>query len=172
MSYQFKPFRFGLMGAVSLLLILGSARFTPAQNSNLPNSLKPCLPTQTRLPIERVEAIAQTKTHQKVYYLLAAYPASGYGIDLVISVKQGRCQQEFFNPAGEVRSLTSTLEPDVARQLALGRYKRELQMLGRAKLQEHINQAAASSNGVFYPEDIWALRQLGFSIPKTVPITP
>lgn len=170
MTHQFQPLRFSLVSTVSLLFVLGTANFTPTQALEIPSSIKPCLPTQTRPPIERVETIAHTQAHQKDYYLLSAYSASGQGIDLVISTKRGQCQQEFFNPAGEVSSLTQTLGQDVARQLALGRYRRELQMLGRTKLQERINGTAASK-GIFYAEDVWALRQLGFSIPQSVHVT-
>lgn len=171
MLQRFSSLRFSLMTTLALLTILGSAHLTRAQNSPLPGVLKGCLPTQTRPPIVRVEAIAQTRLNNQDYYLLSAYPASGPGIDLVISVANRQCKQEFFNPTGDTGSLTQVIGQDAARQLALGRYRREVRQFGKARVQQQINQAAAAPNGVFYPEDVWALRQLGFSIPTTVRVS-
>ncbi|MBD2060598.1 hypothetical protein H6F88_32150 [Oculatella sp. FACHB-28] len=170
MLHRFHFLRFGLLSLLSVLLVLGSAELTHAQ-TDIPSTVRTCLPTQTLPPIVRSELITQTRLHGKDYYLLTAYSASGEGIDLVISVTGDRCGEEFFNPAGEIVSLTAALGQEVARQLSLGRYQHEIEQFGRARMQQRINQAATAPNGLFYPEDVWALRQLGFSIPTTVHVT-
>jgi RNA 3'-terminal phosphate cyclase len=170
MLQQFHRFRFGMISLLSLVITIGLTQLVQAQATHLPNTVKNCLPTQTRPSIVRVEHVAQTKLHGRDYYLLTAYPISGYGIDLVISVANNQCNQEFFNPSGDTGSLTQAVGEKVARQLALGRYQQEIRRLGRSKVQQQINRAAVS-NGIFYPEDVWALRQLQFSIPRNVRVT-
>lgn len=170
MRHSFHPVRFGLISLLSLAIALGSAHLSQAQTNPLLNTVQSCLPTQTRPQIVRTETIAQTQAQGKTFYLLAAYPASGNEIDLVISVAGGQCRQEFFNPTGEVVSLTQVLGQDIARQLALGRYQREIDRGGKSKLQQEINRAATAANGLFYPEEVWALRQLGLSVPTTVQV--
>lgn len=170
MPQRIRPIRFGISSIVLLMTLLGSVQLVQAQTSKIPDVIRSCLPTQTRPAIVRSELIAQTRSQSKIYYLLSAFPASGNGIDLVISVNGNRCTQEFFNAPGDTVSLTSVVGQEVARKLALGRYQHEIKRFGRPKLQQQVNQAAAS-NGVFYPEDVWALRQLGFSVPTTVRVT-
>jgi len=168
MSQRIRPICFGLSSILLLIVMCGAVQIVNAQTSQIPDVVKDCLPTKTRPAIARSELIAQASFKDKIYYLLSAIPASGNGIDLVISVKGDRCTQEFFNAPGDQVSLTSVVGQEAARKLALGRYQREIKQFGRPKLQQQINQAAIAPNGVFYPEDIWALKQLGFSIPAQV----
>lgn len=170
MPQRIRPIRFGV-SSLLLLALLGSVQLAQAQTPRIPDVVKPCLPTQTRPSIVRSELVAQASSKGKTYYLLSAVPTSGNGIDLIISVNRDRCTQEFFNAPGDAVSLTSVVGQEVARKLAFGRYQREVEKFGRQKLQQQINQAAKAANGLFYPEDIWALKQLGFSIPATVRVT-
>ncbi|MBE9011156.1 hypothetical protein IQ250_13150 [Pseudanabaenaceae cyanobacterium LEGE 13415] len=170
MPQRIRPIRFGISSIVLLMALFSSVQLAQAQTTKIPDVIKNCLPTQTRPVLVRSELIAQTRSQGKTYYLLSAVPASGNGIDLVISTHGNRCTQEFFNASGDTVSLTSVVGQEVSRKLAFGRYQHEIEQLGRRQLQQGINQAAAS-NGVLYPEDIWALKQLGFSIPATVRVT-
>lgn len=171
MPQRIRPIRFGISSILLVIALLGSVQLAQAQDDRIPDVVKACLPTKTRPAIMRSELVAQTRSQGKTYYLLSAFPASGNGIDLVISARGNQCTQEFFNAPGDTVSLTSVVGQEVARKLAFGRYQHEIEQLGRRELQQQINQAAKASNGVFYPEDIWALRQLGFSIPAIVRIT-
>jgi hypothetical protein len=170
MPQRIRPIRFGV-SSLLLLVLLGSVQLAQAQTPRIPDVVKLCLPIQTRPAIVRSELIAQTRSQSKTYYLLSAIPASGNSIDLVISVNRNRCTQEFFNAPGDTVSLTSVVGQEVARKLAFERYQQEVEKFGRQKLQQQINQAAKAANGVFYPEEVWALKQLGFSIPATVRVT-
>lgn len=170
MPQRIRPIRLGISSILLVMALLGSVQLAQAQPDRIPDAIKACLPTRTRPAIVRSELITQTRSQDKTYYLLSALPASSNGIDLVISANGNRCAQEFFNAPGDTVSLTSVVGQEIARKLAFGRYQHEIEQLGRRKLQQQIKQAAAS-NGVFYPEDIWALKQLGFSIPATVRVT-
>jgi hypothetical protein len=88
----------------------------------------------------------------------------------VISVVGQQCQEEFYNIPGDAISLTQVVERNVANQLALGRYKHEIRRLGRTKVQANLNRVIASK-GALYPEDRWALQQLGFKLPASVRVT-
>lgn len=169
MPQRIRPIR-GFSSILLLVALFGSVQLAHAQTAKIPDVVRNCLPTQTRPSIVRSELIAQTRSKSKTYYLLSALPASGNGIDLIISTNGNRCTQEFFNASGDTVSLTSVVGQEVARKLAFGRYQYEIKRFGRPQLQQQVNQAA-SSNGVFYPEEVWALKQLGFSIPTTVRVT-
>jgi len=163
--------RLSLMAFLSLTLVLGIARLTPAQEVQLPAAVRNCTLEPTLPVIVRVEQIASTRFQGRDYYLLAVYDSENQAFDWVVSIANGQCREELLNTPGDVISLTRLVGQDVARQLALGRYRRDLQRNGREKIQQRINRAAAAPNGLFYPEDVWALRQLGFSIPSNVRVT-
>lgn len=162
---------FGCMTLLTALAAAGTGQMGQAQQAPIPNLVKPCIPSQVRLPIIRTELIAQASEKGKTYYLLYTYSAEETGgTDLVISVIGKQCKEEFYNAPGDAVSLTRIVERNLANQLALGRYKNEITRFSRAKVQTNINQVVRS-NGTFYPEDLWALRQLGFKLPTTVRVT-
>jgi hypothetical protein len=162
----------GFMTLLTTLVVVGIGSVGQAQPTSLPNFVKPCIPTRVRPPIIRTALIAQTSAQEKTYYLLYTFHAHETGgTDLVISVAGQQCQEEFYNLPGDALSLTQVVERNVANQLALGRYKHEIRRLGRAKIQANVNRVIASK-GALYPEDRWALQQMGFKLPATVRVTP
>jgi len=166
-----QAFRFGLTTFLSILVVLGVEQIGQAQQIPIPNSVKPCIPGQVRAPITRTELIAQASAKGTTYYLLYTFSASETGgTDLVISVTGKQCKEEFYNAPGDAISLTKVVSRDVANQLALGRYKNEVAQFGHAKVQANINRVIAS-NGTFYPEELWALKRLGFRLPANARVS-
>ena len=122
---------------------------------------------------ERSEFISQANDQQKDYYLIHLYqPQTEFPDLLVISlpVGGGDCIQEVLNITGDDISLSAALNnPQIGRQLTLELYQREIEKFGRESVQQHLNETAQSSSSIeWHEEDIWALQQLGFSIPKNV----
>lgn len=161
----------GLTTLLTTLVVVGVGPVGQAQPTSVPNFVKPCIPTRVRPPIIRTELIAQASAQGKTYYLLYTFHAHETGgTDLVISVAGQQCQEEFYNAPGEAVSLTQVVERNVANQLALGRYKQEIRRFGHTKVQANLNRVIASK-GALYPEDRWALQQLGFKLPASVRVT-
>lgn len=162
----------GLTTLLTTLVVVGIGPTGLAHPTSVPNFVEPCIPTRVRPPIIRTELIAQTSAQGKTYYLLYTFHAHETGgTDLVISVAGQQCQEEFYNAPGDAVSLTQVVERNVANQLALGRYKHEIKQFGRAKVQANLDRVIASQ-GTVYPEDRWALQQLGFKLPASVRVTP
>ena len=120
---------------------------------------------------ETSKLISQAWNEEKEYFLIYLYePNFPYPVTLVISrpLKGRECTQEWFNHMGDDVSLYRALkERQIARQLTLGMYEKEIEELGKEYLQNHINEVA-KVNSTWREENIWALKQLGFSIPPNV----
>lgn len=169
--FRFGILRFLTIGLISAFAIATISRAN-SQPTNLPEGIEACIPTATRVPIERVELLSQTAAQERQYFLFSAYPSNETpAVDLVISVRNGACKTEFYNEPGDSVSLTSLLGAEVAQKLALGRYEREIKKYGRTKLQEMIDRAAKSPKALFYPEEVWALRRLGLQVPSIIRIS-
>ncbi|MBW4489664.1 MAG: hypothetical protein KME12_17920 [Trichocoleus desertorum ATA4-8-CV12] len=162
---------FGLMTCLTTLMVIGSGHIGQAQPASIPEFVKPCIPSRVRPPIVRTELIAQASSKENTYFLLYTFhPDEAGGTDLVISVVGSQCREEFYNAPGDAVSLTQIVERNVANQLALGRYQNEIRRWGRAKVQANVNRVIAAQ-GLFYPEDLWALRQLGFKLPANTQVS-
>ncbi len=120
---------------------------------------------------ETSKLISQAWNEEKEYFLIYLYlPNWEYPQPLVISrpLKGRECTQEWFNHMGDDVSLYRALnERQIARQLTLGMYEKELETVTKEDLQNHINEVA-KVNPDWREENIWALKQLGFSIPSNV----
>lgn len=100
-------FVLGMAGATSIVSLPASA--------NIPNALQLCIP---RRQVARAEMVGSTQVQGKTYYLLAAYEKSDpNGHDLVIAVRDGRCEQSLYNPMGDPIALSSRIPQAAARQL-------------------------------------------------------
>ncbi len=120
---------------------------------------------------ETSKLISQAWNEEKEYFLIYLYLPNFPAPDtLVISrpLKGRECTQEWFNHMGDDVSLYRALnERQIARQLTLGFYEKEIQTSGRESLQNQIDELA-KINPNWREENIWALKQLGFSIPPNV----
>jgi hypothetical protein len=160
---------------VFLVLIVAIALSTSpsqAESREVPTVVTQCIPQQTRQPITRTALIGSTRSQGKEYYLLAAY-SQNEAVDLIISVTGDRCTEEFFNPMGDPIPLASAVPESVAQQLTLARYQQRIDREGKETLQQQIDRSAASTeNPAWFAEEVWALQQLGITIPKNVQIQP
>ena len=120
---------------------------------------------------ERSELISQASDGEKEYFLIYLYePDFPYPDRLIISrpAQGGDCTQEWLDVTGDDLALSRGLNnPQIGRLLKLGMYQKKLETFGREGLQDYINEAAQESSS-WYKEDIWALKQLGLSIPENV----
>jgi hypothetical protein len=130
---------------VVMVAIVLSTFSSQAESKEIPAIVNQCIPQQTRQPITRTELIGSTRLQGKEYYLLAAY-SQDESTDLIISVTGDRCTEEFFNPMGDPIPLASAVPEAAARS------------------------AASTENPTWFAEEVWALQQLGITIPENVQI--
>jgi hypothetical protein len=143
-----------------------------AESEEVPAVVTQCIPQQTRQVITRTALIGSTSLQGKEYYLLAAY-SQNEAADLIISVTGDRCTEEFFNPMGDPIPLASAVPEAVAQQLTLARYQQRISREGKEALQQQIDRSAASTeNPTWFAEEVWALQQLGITIPDNVQVQP
>ncbi len=147
-----------------------------------------CIPDNPPGIVEAVEVAGLAEVDGTDYIYLYAYdteiPANtensndptapnyeAYPSNLVISVTDGACEMEHFNPMGDPIPLAQTLDQEVARLLTLDRYQRTIEQIGRDGLQARINRWAEDSGGngsYLWDEEQWALEQLGMAIPESL----
>lgn len=162
-----------LLIVVGMLFTIGLG-YLPlgAQTTNIPETVSHCIPQQTRQPIARSELIGSSRLQGKDYYLLTTYTEnSQQPTNLIISVTNGRCEEVFFNPMGDRIPFTSAVPQPVAQQLTLAQYRREIQRIGKDRFQQQVIQDATSTqNPIWFAEEVWALRQLGITVPANVQV--
>lgn len=162
---------FWLLIVVGMLLTIGLG-YLPlnAQTTDIPETVSRCIPQQTRQPIVRSELIGSSRLQGKNYYLLATYTENNQQpTNLIVAVTNGRCEELFFNPMGDRISFASVVPQSVAQQLTLAQYRREIQRIGKNRFQQQVSQGATSTqNPIWFAEEVWALRQLGITIPANV----
>jgi hypothetical protein len=155
----------------AVMLAIALSTFpSQAESGEVPAVVTQCIPQQTRQAITRTALIGSTQLQGKEYYLLAAY-SQNEAADLIISVTGDRCVEEFFNPMGDPIPLASAVPEAVAQQLTLARYQQWIDREGKEALQQQIDRAAAyTENPAWFAEEVWALQQLGITIPNNVQI--
>ncbi len=155
-----------------------------------------CIPTQPPGMIRGgVRLAARTVVNGRTYYWFYAYrtPDSmpeftpnttevqerqGKPDNLIISAANEQCQRELYDLVGDHRPLTEipnrngeTLSSQVVRQLALDRYERTINRIGRDRLQQRVNSWGTGEGQQqfhIYPYERWALEQLGIEIPSRI----
>jgi hypothetical protein len=157
----------------AVMLAIALSTFpSQAESEEVSAVVTQCVPRQTRQAITRTALIGSTRLQGKEYYLLAAY-SQNEAADLIISVTSDRCTEEFFNPMGDPIPLASAVPEAVAQQLTLARYQQRIDREGKETLQQQIDRSAASTeNPAWFAEEVWALQQLGITIPENVQIQP
>ena len=164
---------FWLLIVVGVLVTVGLGYFPlNAQISGIPETVSRCIPQQTRQPIVRSELIGSSRLQGKDYYLLAAYTENSQApTNLIITVTNGSCEEVFFNPMGDRVPFASVVPQSVAQQLTLARFRQEIQRIGKERFQQQVSQGAASTqNPTWFAEEVWALRQLGITVPANVQV--
>jgi hypothetical protein len=142
--------------------------------SSLPSNLLPCVPQANRQPISQVVLVSQTEFQGQTYHLLSVYLLNdSYPSNLVIASTSDRCQEVFYNPMGDAIVLSQVVSPEVAQQLTLGKYQREIERMGIEAFQQQVIQSASVRESVIWAtEEVWALQQLGIEIPSNVQVSP
>lgn len=180
----------GLTMLLGLKTGLADTRFNPRANlvvahsitiigkdkDRVPQALQACIPPQVPQAI-LVSTAAKEGTS---YYLFTAYDENGS--DMLISLNpQGRCSLLLFRYPGDRIPWSQVAPIAVAQSLALEDIKGQAEELGgKAKYQRFLNAMAESGPSDWRPEEIWALKQLGFQVPrnfyqintKTIKTTP
>lgn len=131
-------------------------------SQNISPELRECIPSRQ---VATAKLAGTAKKAGITYYLLAAYPkGSEFSADLLLSTgPQDRCLLLYYRPWGELVSLSRFAPNDVVRSLALQRLKNEIDQTpgGKAGFQEILN-SGADIPPRRTPEEVWALKQLGF----------
>lgn len=146
-------------------------------DSTIPKKLYPCLPKK----VEKLRLFASHTTEQDTYYLIGIYqppqphspdeaPPPTYEETIVKLDKLGCLVIVPKEKIGEV-SLTEFVPESVARSLSLQRYQKAIEEVGgKEKYQQVWNEGDVEAGDVSYlfPEDAWALKQLGINVPSNV----
>jgi hypothetical protein len=142
--------------------------------SSVPSNILPCIPQENRQPISQVLPISQTEYQGQTYHLLSVYfSADPRPSSLVIASTYDSCQEVFYNPMGDAIALSRVVPQDVAQQLTLGRYQKEIEQIGIDAFRQQVTQSASSNAVVTWAEEeVWALQQLGIEIPSNVQVSP
>ena len=153
-------------------LLFASAVVLAQDNFNatkLPG-LEACYPDWSGY-FERSELVSQARDEEKEYFFIRLYQPNTKDPDrLVISqpLEGGNCNQELLDITGDALSLSKGLNNrQIGYQLTLGLYQKELESLGAEGLQNYLKEVA-QVNPYWHEEQIWALKQLGLSIPENV----
>lgn len=135
--------------------------------NNAPQGLKACVPTRQ---VAKATLVGTAKHEGMTYYLFAAYPEPDtISADLLISTNsQNRCLLLFYNPWGEITSLSRVAPTEVVRSLALQRLKREVSKFGGMSAYQQFLNTGADIPPRRTPEEVWALQQLGIQTRSVV----
>jgi hypothetical protein len=142
--------------------------------SGLSANIIPCIPQENRQPISQIIPISETEFQGQTYHLLSVYFSSDpHPSNLIIASTYDSCQEVFYNPMGDAIALSQVVPQEVAQQLTLGRYQREIERIGLDAFQQQVSQSAPSRESVTWAEEeVWALQQLGIEIPSNVQVSP
>lgn len=152
---------------------------TAEVDNDIPQKLYPCLPKQ----VEKLILAASSITKQNTYYLIEVHqtaqplsttkaPPPTYEQTLVKLDKLGCLVVVPKEKMGAV-SLIQYVPESVARELSLQMYKKAIaQTGGKEKFQRLWNEddGEAGEKTYLFPENVWALQQLGIKIPSRVQV--
>ncbi len=157
------------MQIIKTILLTGSMLLAQVNSENKIPGLEACYPNWGGYEISKF--ISQTKNQKKEYYLIYMYEKNfPHPAPLIISrpLNGGSCTEEWFNHMGSDISFNKALgNRQIARQLVLGMYQKELENYTKEAYQNLLDEVA-KVNSEWREENIWALKQLGFSIPENV----
>ena len=143
----------------------------PSTESSIPEVVRTCLPKLA----EKKELEAVHTKGEKTYYLfLASGPGNQYSEPLILLEKDS-CTllskgEKFTNKRSTPPSRFVSM--DVAQQLALQKFQKSVQQAGGDKKfqQALLDDEDPESPNYWYPEDVWALKKLGFRLPANYKI--
>jgi hypothetical protein len=137
-----------------------------------PDAIKPCVPERgARFLVTSAELVTQTQYDSKDYYLFRllrgdSQPNQPNYYTHVVQLSNDSCEVVYTNPANEEVPLAQRVPQPVANELALGQMKRAIAAIGRDEFARRIQPLLEDdSRQPLFPEDRWALEQLGFDVP-------
>lgn len=130
--------------------------------NKVPTALQSCIPLQ----VPQAMLISAAQKDGQGYYLFTAYDEKGS--DMLIALnQQGHCSLLLFQYPGDRVSWSQVTPIEVARSLALGDIRGQAEEHGgNAEYQRFLNAMAESGSSDWRPEELWALKQLGFQVPR------
>lgn len=145
---------------------------TPVKGTQIPNEVLTCVPNEGA----KYELLGVAKQQETEYYLLSIYAYADEDPnerwDVVIQRDRAGCL--LLRHLGSGLKPTSAYVPvEAAKQLELQRYQHWIEKAGsKDKFQQAFIARAADSGVPHYlsQEQVWALKQLGISIPNTYKI--
>lgn len=146
-------------------------------DSSIPKKLYPCLPRK----VERIELLASTVDAGNTYYLVGVHqalqpattneaPPPTYEETLVELDNLG-CLVVVPKEKTVMVSLSRYVPESVARSLSLQKHRKKIvDAGGKQKFEQSFNDDRDGAGEITYlfPEDAWALQQLGINIPPNV----
>ena len=142
------------------------------EQADLPQPLKPCIPDGVR----SVRLDASVSQGKSTYFHLGLRDSVYWSS--IFEVQGNRCRQLIPKAKNGKFAWSRYVDRGVARKLALESYRTKIELVGgRRAFQESLKQ---NFYGIVNPslvteEKLWALRELGFSLPKEnawiVPVT-
>jgi hypothetical protein len=175
-----KHIRSALISAILISVLgIGFVLTTPlgALQAQVLESVSSCIPERIRRPVAYVDNVSNYAFEGETYYLFGLLeegkPVDSPPVLLVVKTTGQDCQEVFFNPGGETVQFAQVMPQTVARRLTLGLYEHEIDKIGIDKFKADIVKVAGSRTSIiWFDEEVWALRQLGISIPNNVRIAP
>lgn len=153
-------------GEVPVLTPVGQTEFTVNEiGEGIPESLRPCLPEN----FAQASLRAKSKLDGDDIYSVLVTVHDDSSQPLIL-VKDGECK--ILNPRKDNSDvpLSSVIEPELAKEIAIQRYQRVFEeMGGKEEFQNLFNEEVNSGEEVFMPQENYdALIELGIEIPDNV----
>ncbi len=147
---------------------LRSNQPTPAKGTTVPAQIIPCIPAEGAL----FELLGTAKANDSTYHLLAIYEfaneKSSDRWDVLIQVDEVGCLLLHHLGSG-LKPLGQYMPVALARELELQRYQHWISKVGgKEQFQKQFTARVSDPKVPHYlsSEQMWALKQLGISIPK------
>ncbi len=191
---QFLNLFFSILFVVLVWSSFSSGTATPNGSTSIPQTIYTCVPELQKYPNRYV--LASSVDRGTTYYIIAvnqpdtrpeasldgapSLPQEKQYWESVVSLKNGQCKL-LVGRNQPPSTLTRFMAKSQAQALELQRIKRYVQVYGRKKLQQGLTQlseqqsvlarrSSVSSVDALAPETKWAYEQLGFTVPKNIPI--
>lgn len=148
-------------------LLTAPAFGAPATPSGIPEVVRTCLPQHA----QNKELQAVYSQGEKTYYLfLASGPGNLYSEPLILLQKDSCTLLSKGQKYADKLSIPPSrfIPMEVAQQLALQKFQNSIQQAGgHKKFQQALleDEEDPESPSYWYPEDVWALKKLGFQLP-------
>jgi hypothetical protein len=147
-------------------------------DNKIPKKLYPCLPKQVR----KLKFLAHTTANKSGYYLIGVYnlPSQSLGEiepvpdyqQTLVSLDEIGCSVIIPKDKLGGVSLTEYLPEQAARELKLQTFRQAIAEVGKQKFQRVLleDESLEGDKSYFFPEDAWALQQLGVQLPPNIEI--